>query len=175
MNQDRSDIWTPRSVVNSERSHKSKIPRGFEKDLGSKIDVNTMTSFITQPESVFLNKTNYSNGNILLLDGSQKVLDPCERIIKTLKKNRDKFVDNIFLASISSLVNSLKNNKKPEWKSLEWLRIPELYRQAKLTLYEEITPLSIKPGTLKNYDFLSVLAALSEYPDLVRKLVEVKN
>jgi len=104
----------------------------------------------------------------------KRVLDPCEIIIKNLKKNREKFVDNIFLASISSLVNSLKNNKKPEWKSLEWLRIPELYRQSKLTLYEEITPLSIKPGMLKNHDFLTVLGALSEYPDLVRKLIEVK-
>jgi len=63
---DRSDIWTPKSIMGSERVNRSRLG-GFDKDFGSKIEVNTMTSFITQSENVFLNKTNYSNGNNFFL------------------------------------------------------------------------------------------------------------
>jgi len=70
-------------------------------------------------------------------------------------------------------VNSVKNNKRPEWKSLEWWRIPDLLRPNKITLYDNVSPLNIKPGALQNHEFLSVMAALSEYPDLVKSLIAV--
>lgn len=92
-----------------------------------------------------------------------------------MRKGREKFNDVVFLPSITSLVNSRKNNKKPEWASFQWFRLSELYKQYKPTLYEEITPLSIRPGVLENYNFLSVVATLSEYPQIVRNIILVYN
>ena len=102
-----------------------------------------------------------------------QLLDRANNIIKTLRKSRDKFFDIIFLPTLTSLVNSTKRNKKPEWKAFEWVRLSELYKQLRPTLYEEISPLNIKPGVLKNYDFLTVVAALAEFPEIVRNLIHV--
>ncbi len=148
MNTDVSDMWTPKSVFNK------------SKNMGSKIDATLTNSMISPFERVYNPRLDYST-------------DPSVQIMKELRRNRDKFVDTIFRAGIASLVNSLKNNKKPEWKQLEWLRLPELYRQFKITLVDEITPLSIKPGKFDSHGLLSVLAALSEFPDLIKKLFQV--
>ena len=44
-----------------------------------------------------------------------KFIDVSEQVIKYLRKNREKFVDRIFVPTLNSLVNSIRTNTKQEW------------------------------------------------------------
>jgi len=90
-----------------------------------------------------------------------------------LRRKREKFSDTIFLPGLASLVNSTKKHKRQEWLNFEWRRISEVFRGNKISLYEEITPLSMSPAYLNNYGLLSAMAALAEYPSTIHNLISV--
>lgn len=78
---------------------------------------------------------------ILILESSkakslskQDYLSICENISKGKK-----FSDDIFLSNFSSLCFSSSKPAFPEWKTMKWLRLGEMYRGRKTTLLRNIS------------------------------------
>ena len=60
-------------------------------------------------------------------------------------------------------------NLSSKWSKIKWLRSDEIYTSPSI-FNKAIDPNDIKQGALNNCYFLSVLAALSEYPDRIQLL-----
>jgi hypothetical protein len=90
-----------------------------------------------------------------------------------LRKKREKYSDAIFLPTLTSLVNCTKKHNHKDWEAFEWKRISEVFKGNKISLYEEISPLTMSPAHLNNYGLLSAMAALAEYPSTIHHLISV--
>lgn len=101
--------------------------------------------------------------------------DPTEEIIKDLKKKREKYQDSLFKPAYSSLVNSTKYSKNVDMQGLQWRRLAEIYKGVKTYITQEVTPLQVEPGILKDYGMVSALALLAEKPDLIKALFAVRK
>jgi len=108
-------------------------------------------------------------------------------ISEHLKQLKDKFFDNQFPPNENSLIkgfklSSFKNNlklylkfKQPltllhkNWRNLKWKRESETLKFTKI-FDETIESKEIKIGDFSNKNFISVISALSEFPNLIKKL-----
>ena len=108
-------------------------------------------------------------------------------ISEHLKQLKDKFFDNQFPPNENSLIkgfklSSFKNNlklylkfKQPltllhkNWRNLKWKRESETLKFTKI-FDETIESKEIKIGEFSNKNFISVISALSEFPNLIKKL-----
>lgn len=89
-----------------------------------------------------------------------------------LKKNKIQYTDDIFLPSLSSLANNPKQVKLLYQDFNKWMRVTDVYKGQKLSIYHSIDPNDIKQGELGNCYFLSALSSLAEKPDRILRLFE---
>lgn len=88
------------------------------------------------------------------------------------KKKKQKFSDDIFVPSISSLCNNPKQVKSLYKDFNQWVRIPELYKGQQHHVFHSIDPNDIKQGELGNCYFLSALSSLAEKSERIERLFE---
>lgn len=81
---------------------------------------------------------------------------------KQMRKQGDKFTDRTFPPEASSLGNIPGN--------ITWKRIPELLTQQPVLFDSKIEPSDVITGHEGDCYMLSSLAALAEYPDIIRRI-----
>lgn len=95
-----------------------------------------------------------------------------------MERNGKQFSDPTFPPNENSLLKGLQlsnqnlaNSSFKKWSKIRWLRVPEFYKNPTVFNKEnEISPNEIKQGALVNCYFLSVIAALAEHPDRIKKI-----
>ena len=90
-------------------------------------------------------------------------------ILQKCTNNNQKFLDNQFPHSKSSLIINNKKNENSKWGKIKWLR-PIEYMQNFTIFPEELSPREIFQGALNNNTFLSVMTALLENPIYIKSL-----
>jgi len=104
----------------------------------------------------------------------EAVLSPKKQVkVQEVLKSNKQFKDPHFKAEESSLFNSKKSkltsSEQKEWKALKWQRPNEFFGSFKV-FEAKIEASDIKQGDLGNCYFLSALAALTEFPQFIRKV-----
>lgn len=94
------------------------------------------------------------------------------------EKVRTAFTDEEFKADMSSLTDS--DAPKPDWRVIEWIRAGKIAEfidnQGQIKIFrDEISPRDIKKGGIGDRYFLSVLSALAERPNRIRKLFDLER
>ena len=98
-----------------------------------------------------------------------------QKIFEDLKNKHEKFFDKNFPPNESSLIknnhddnNNNKINSK-RFKKIKWKRLSELYNNNFSVFPDKIIPNEIKQGALNNCCFLSVISALAENEERIKK------
>ena len=98
-----------------------------------------------------------------------------QKIFEDLKNKHEKFFDKNFPPNESSLIKNIhddNNNNKinsKRFKKIKWKRLSELYNNNFSVFPDKIIPNEIKQGALNNCCFLSVISALAENEERIKK------
>ena len=95
-------------------------------------------------------------------------------LLKECELRNKKFTDREFPPTPSSLINTATNINNTKWKKIIWKRASE-YMNEYTIFPKEFTPGEISQGVLNNNIFLSVIAALMEYPSFLKSIYITKE
>ena len=90
-------------------------------------------------------------------------------LLKECELKNKKFIDREFPPTHSSLINTSNNMNNNKWKKIIWKRASE-YLSEYTIFPPKFTPGEITQGVLNNNIFLSVVAALMEYPSFLKSI-----
>ena len=90
-------------------------------------------------------------------------------LLKECELKNKKFIDREFPPTHSSLINTPNNINNNKWKKIIWKRASE-YMPEYTIFPSKFTPGEISQGVLNNNIFLSVVAALMEYPSFLKSI-----
>ena len=90
-------------------------------------------------------------------------------LLKECELKNKKFIDREFPPTHSSLINTSNNMNNNKWKKIIWKRASE-YLSEYTIFPPKFTPGEITQGVLNNNIFLSVVAALIEYPSFLKSI-----
>lgn len=100
--------------------------------------------------------------------------DPAEDVLSWCRINNEKYTDNDFPASLSSLTHQGEQSPKyKNWSKYRWLRVSELSREIEI-FKDTVSPLDIIQGALGDCNFLCSLSILCEYPNLLKSLFKTQ-